>query len=69
MYAEVCAYLTVNRYFELPTCRVGRKTFFFYELLIFCFFSTETFNQFYSYLLFGYLFWHVSCRYWNCDTF
>ena len=66
MYAEVCAYLTSNKYFELPTYRVKLFSSFFYIINVY---FIETSSQFYSYFLCGYFYWHVSCRCWSNNTF
>jgi hypothetical protein len=67
MNAEVCAYLTGNKYFELPAYRVRNCFFLLNKFLIIIF--TETFGEFYPYFLFGCFLWHVFGWDWCCYTF
>ncbi len=66
MYAEVCAYLTSNKYFELPNYRV--RIIFFndkYPIVL----ILEISIQFYIDILFVNLYWDMFYCDWICPTF
>ncbi len=67
MYAEVCAFLTGNKYLELPSYRVSGSLLI--DVSSIDLDLLETYGQFHCDLLFGYFHRYVSGGYWRCDTF